>query len=78
MANRFDDNKMFRIAQGLEPDKQILSKNGVNPDISTTSDPEDVWDNGGIYIWSTTADINRLSSSNDNDTVTITVIVWLP
>lgn len=52
-----------RKIEGSEP----LDKFGLNPVITTATDPEDIWEGGGIYPFSTSADIISVSSSDVDD-----------
>lgn len=63
-----------QVAEGLVPGYSTMEKFGENPEVTTANDPEDVWDGGGIYNYSSTADIDRLSSSDASDVCAITVI----
>lgn len=63
-----------RIAEGDVPRYSSIEKFGENPSVTTTTDPEDIWDYGGMYTFSDTADIDRLSSSDDGDNHTIMVV----
>lgn len=62
------------VAEGVIPGYSAVEKFGENPVVLAASVPADVWDNGGIYVFSTSADIDRLSSSNAGDTQDILVI----
>lgn len=59
-------NPMLDIAIGNRPDYSSMNKFGENPDVD--SGPEDIWDFGGLYNFSATADIDSISSDNDTDT----------
>lgn len=50
-----------------------VDKFGANYDIDTTTDPEDVWSQGGTYTFLTSATTLYLSSSDNGDDQTITV-----
>ena len=67
-------NANWDIALGLVDGYSAINKFGANPDIDTASDPEDVWDYGGKYTFSTVANINQLSSSSNSDIGDITVL----
>lgn len=41
---------------------------GINPDIDTTSTPEDIWPIGGIYPWKASATLMEVLSSSASDT----------
>ncbi len=58
----------LRVSKGLVPGHSFYSKFGENPDVDTGTNPEDVWDYGGTYTYSSTADIDQVSSSNSGDT----------
>lgn len=61
------------VAEGLVEGYSFIQKFGETPLVTTASDPEDLWDGGGLYTFSTTADINQLSSSDNGDTQQIEV-----
>lgn len=62
----------MRLISGYEP----LDKYGKNPLITAGSDPEDVWDGGGIYNYDPpgTAPIQSLVSTDAGDTQTISIL----
>ena len=45
-----------------------LHKFGYNPAITTATDPEDVWDAGGVYPWPTAAAATNIVSTDADDT----------
>jgi len=55
------------ISMGRAPGYSFVDKYGVNPSVTTATDPEDIWEFGGVYPFSTTADIVSLSSSDNGD-----------
>ena len=57
------------VCLGLVPGWSHVEKFGYNEDVDSGN--EDVWVYGGPYTYSTTADIDRLSSSDDGDTQNI-------
>lgn len=60
------DFQAYNIALGGVPNWSLIHKFGDNPDVD---DPgiEDIWNFGGSYTYSTTADIDTISSSNAGD-----------
>jgi len=66
-------DQYLSIAAGLCPNCTSINKFGENPGIDVATVPEDVWDHGGIYTWSTTAAIDTVSSSNAVDAVDVVV-----
>jgi len=73
------DNKMavsdsaLDVSRGNILGQTFVEKFGENSDIDTATAPEDIWSYGGIYTFSTTADIDSISSSSGSDTTEITV-----
>lgn len=61
------------ISRGLVPGHSQINKFGRNIDVDTAAE-EDIWDGGGTYTFSTTADITHVVSSNAGDTFTFTVV----
>lgn len=56
------------VARGLLGDYASVNKFGRNPNIDTTTDPEDVWDAGGIWAAPTQARTHDVASTDTNDT----------
>ena len=56
------------VAKGAVADG-FVSKFGRNPQIDTTTDPEDIWDGGGIWAAPTAARIHNLASTGAQDDV---------
>lgn len=63
----FSPNPALEIARGNVAGITIEHKFGRNPDIDTGTDPEDIWDAGGIWIAPTTARTHQLASTSIND-----------
>jgi hypothetical protein len=58
---------MLAVPAGLLTGLGPLNKFGRNPQIDTTTDPEDIWDGGGVWAKPTQARIHNFASSNDED-----------
>ncbi|KKL47452.1 hypothetical protein LCGC14_2335400 [marine sediment metagenome] len=63
----FATNPGLEIARGKVPGVSFIHKFGRNPDVGTATDPEDIWDGGGIWVAPTTARIHQITSSNAED-----------
>lgn len=59
----------LEVAKGTISGVSVLEKFGRNEDIDTSSDPEDVWNGGGLYTGFPTGSAETLEvfSSNSND-----------
>ena len=57
----------LNISRGKVPGFSIIHKFGRNPQIDTTTDPEDIWDGGGIWVAPTQARIHQLTSTSAED-----------
>jgi hypothetical protein len=73
-----DRNFFQRVSEGLEPQYSYIEKFGQAPSVTTSTDPADLWEGSAIsgaeiYTFSTTADIDRLSSSDNGDTQDIQI-----
>ena len=64
----------FQVQREHYPEKSEF-KFGYNPEVGT--DPETIWDGGGLYSYPTSASIMKVSSSNNLDTSTTLTIYGL-
>jgi len=57
------------VSMGIMPGYSFISKYGVNLEIATGTDPEDIWEGGGLYTYDAweTAPIMYMSSSSTSD-----------
>ena len=61
----------FKREQSID---QVFRNFGYNSDIDTTTNPEDIWDYGGLYTFgSDSGETVRISSNNTGDTGSFTV-----
>lgn len=60
---------VLAVSMGQAPGYSVVNKYGINPEITTISDPEDVWQFGGSYPYDAdnTAPILYVSSSSSAD-----------
>jgi hypothetical protein len=67
---------VLNVSMGLFPGYSVVDKFGENPEIDTTTTPEDIWEGGGLYSYDAddTAPIVSLISSDAGDTEPIQVI----
>ena len=63
------------VAMGMYPGYKVVDKFGENPDVDTNTDPEDIWEAGGLYTYDAdgTAPIVSLISSESADDQVIAV-----
>lgn len=59
--------KLDMVSQGRVTGESMVQKFGRNTDIDTATDPEDIWDGGGIWVPPTTARVHNLVSSSAED-----------
>ena len=62
-----------QVAIGGVPNFSIMRKFGANPSVTTSSDPEDMWSQGTVYTFLTSAVALYASSSDNSDTNVINV-----
>jgi len=67
------DGFMAKAALGKVYGVSHISKFGENPDIGITSTPEDLWNQGGVYTYSNTADIDSVSSESPGDIIDVVI-----
>jgi hypothetical protein len=59
---------LLEVQKGNVDKHSMMFKFGANPDVDTTTDPEDVWNVGGLLVWQTAAQpISIVSNSDDDD-----------
>ena len=59
---------LLEVAKGNIPGENIMNKFGENPEVSTGTDPEDIWDGGGIYdFYPSVAQSMEIVSDDVND-----------
>jgi len=63
------------VSMGMMPGYSVIDKFGVNPLTEVTTDPEDVWEGGGIYPYDTfgSAPIVSIASTDALDTQDISI-----
>lgn len=68
MAYLHESDFYLEVSKGNINKHSRVNKAGHNPDVDTTTDPEDMWDAGGLWVPPTTARIHNIVSANVNDT----------
>jgi len=65
----------LQLARGQIPGHSFYHGIGANPDVDTTTDPETVWTEGGVYPWSSfaTAQVLYAKSASAQDTGTLII-----
>lgn len=65
----------LQVNQGEIDGYSVVDKFGFNPSIETATDPEDVWEGGGVYTYDAdnTAPIVSIASNNGADTQDIEI-----
>lgn len=58
----------LEVSRGNIAKASRVNKAGHNSDIDTTTDPEDIWDAGGIWVPPTTSRVHNIVSSSSLDT----------
>ena len=71
----FGQDFLLQVRMGMIPGFSIINKFGENEQITTASDPEDIWETGGIYNYDEpgTAPIVSLVSDSISDTEDIRI-----
>jgi len=65
---RQTDGFLIEVARQNLSDVSYTNKYGRNPDIDTGTDPEDIWDAGGLWVAPTQARTHDIASTSANDT----------
>lgn len=68
IIGRHDTEYFLEVSKGNIPGASSVLKFGYNADIDSGSTPEDVWSNGGIYTFPSSASLASIVSSSTNDT----------
>lgn len=64
-------DSMLQISRGAVIGISHVNKFGRNPIIDTATDPEDIWDAGGLWVPPTAARTHNIASSSANDAGTV-------
>ena len=70
-VNKEFNDFMLEVAKGDVEGHVHINKFGRNSLITTASDPEDIWDGGGVYSPPTTARIHNIVSTSAQDAGTV-------
>jgi len=67
------------ITMGMCPGFSVVDKFGINPEVTTSTDPEDIWEGGGKYVYDAvgTAPIIYMSCADTDDTGQSILIIGL-
>lgn len=65
----------LKVSKGQVPGHSVVDKFGKNETITTGTDPEDIWEGGGVYPYDAinTAPIVSLASNDSGDTEVISI-----
>jgi len=66
-GNLMTSNLLVSVSKGEFSDLNGIQKFGRNSEVDTGSDPETVWEAGGLKVWQTSAQTVNISSSSSND-----------
>lgn len=61
------ENFYSNVSLGRVPGASVMDKFGRNPDVDTGTDPEDLWDRGGIWVEPSIACKHNIKSTDGND-----------
>lgn len=62
------DDLRLAVPRGLVGGIGGLNKSGRNPDVDTSTDPEDLWTEGGLWVAPTSAVVHDVESTSGQDT----------
>jgi hypothetical protein len=67
LPTRFPRDFLLDVGLGRVPGHSRVTASGVNPDVDTTTLPEDIWFTGGVYPFPTAATTLEVLSSSAED-----------